>query len=236
MVTRRLLAAASGPAGVIAVAVALTASIGFAATLTVTSAHLTVLEAPVGPPDGPGDPGGPGACPSPCVLTAVADAYVSNAEPSANFGSATVLRTNPHTTGQGPSTNHRLSYVRFDLATLPPGATISSATLTLHRESTGTRTYGVQPVSTHWEEGSVTWNDRPTVTGTEVQVQVTGSTATWNVTAHVQGFHAQPQSNHGWRLRDATNTANNTSVFRSREHSTGPGPTLIVTYTLPEGG
>ena len=83
------------------------------------------------------------------------DAYVSSAEPNANFGSSTLLLVSE---GQ-------ISYLRFDI---PDLGGVSSAELRLVAATSGD-TATVWPVaSTTWEEETITWNTRPFLGGSAI--------------------------------------------------------------------
>jgi hypothetical protein len=83
------------------------------------------------------------------------DAYVSDAEPDANFGNSTLLLVSA---GQ-------ISYLRF---TVPDLGDVASATLSVVAATSGD-TATVWPVaSTSWEEETVTWNTRPFLGGTSI--------------------------------------------------------------------
>lgn len=56
-----------------------------------------------------------------------------------------------------------ISYVKYDLSTIPPGATIESASLKLKSETfiEGNRWVVVRNTSVDWTEDSITWDNRP---------------------------------------------------------------------------
>jgi hypothetical protein len=82
-----------------------------------------------------------------------ADAYVSQVQPTANFGSAKDLRTNG-------SPRIRRSYLRFDLATVSGG--IVRATLRLYSKAGNAINYEVRAVpDPTWREETITYRTAP---------------------------------------------------------------------------
>jgi hypothetical protein len=174
-----------------------------------------------------------------------ADSYVARGSATTNFGTVVEIRVNPHTASGNPTNNHLISFIRFDLSTIPSGATVTAATLSLRRLTGPTSTYDVQRVTTGtgtvpWTEGGITWNNRPqTVTGTATSAAV-GSSGAANVAFtgtdlrdDVAAWVANSSVNYGWRLIDA-GTGNNTSTFVSKDSPPAIGalPSLSVTYSV----
>lgn len=99
------------------------------------------------------------------VLGVVEDAVVHSYEPWRNtpLGAEEWLRSGTDV-GRGV---HWVSYLRFDLSTVPPATSVASATLQLplaEDASVGTFKYAVHGVTSEWDEGSVTWARQPGVT------------------------------------------------------------------------
>ncbi|HEY3342273.1 MAG TPA: DNRLRE domain-containing protein [Anaerolineae bacterium] len=93
------------------------------------------------------------------TFVAVADAYIDSALPTTNYGSDVTVRL--HNTNPA-----RRGLLRFDLSSLPVGAQILSATLTLSVSSDGSPVAGdVLAVNGGWEEGTVTYANAPAVGG-----------------------------------------------------------------------
>ena len=73
-----------------------------------------------------------------------ADAYVTTAQPSANFGSSSLLAVQAGTT----------SYVRFNLGALPANASIAKATLRLYVNAVvAPGSFDVHQVDSGWTRG-----------------------------------------------------------------------------------
>ena len=91
----------------------------------------------------------------------VADARVERDDPDRNIGDGVMLQVDsPNEDGLG----EMQSYLKFDV-TIPAGATITSATLTLWVRPTGTNgtqhNVHVYSVSNDWTESGITWNNKP---------------------------------------------------------------------------
>lgn len=126
------------------------------------------------------------------------------------------------------------SYVKFDLSTLPSDATIESATI---RMVGGPATISSTPVlarrvTSSWRESTMTFDDRPSTTGSGV---VTGTAVesggievlTFDVRSAVAA-RATATLVHGWELRS---NGNNDSWWYSSEWGiASERPTLTVTY------
>lgn len=150
------------------------------------------------------------------------------------------------------------SLLRFSqLGTIPPAATITSATLRLY----GVPSSGVVPGNTYypgspytpgdnrvyiskvtstWSEGTVTWNTQPTVDPPAITIPLSATQWNWNYTnsspalvAMIQDMVTNPAANFGFQLRLEDETNYRSMIFGSSDHTDSTlWPELEVTYTL----
>lgn len=118
------------------------------------------------------------------VLEPVADAFVSSPAPDSNYGRNNELLVDPFS---------EQVYLRFDLGKLPPGVTITSATLTAlayggwaYGGDGNVYTYLVPDDS--WGEDTITWNNKPAVSGTHLGFWWLWYNGDWEQ----QGINADP--------------------------------------------
>ena len=154
-----------------------------------------------------------------------ADTFVSSATPKINYGPAIAL-----VVGQGST-----SYVRFNLAGVPAGASISKATLRLYVDAVAKNgTFDVYRLNNSWAENTLTYNTPPPPLGASV-TNGTGvfiTSASWNqfllidITALAQGWVNGTIPNNGVALA-LTSGSNGSFSFDSKESLlTGDGPEL----------
>lgn len=86
------------------------------------------------------------------TLNPTADAYVNQAAPSTNYGSAPILNA-------GASPNMR-SYLKFVIPRLN-NTTITSATLRLYANSSSTAGVSARSAGNSWQEGTIHWTGSP---------------------------------------------------------------------------
>ena len=163
-------------------------------------------------------------------VLADADTYAWSANPTTNYGTDTgLLVRDPTGTAQD-----RLSYLRFDLAPIPPAITIESAVLHLYAvPGSSPLPVKVHAVTTPWSEMSLTWNFRPTpgaLLGT-MNVLSAGVYYQLDLTSHVQTLYTAG-ADLDLALLDDT-SANLLVRFGSRNGATNR-PKLVVTYATGE--
>ena len=102
------------------------------------------------------------------TILASADATVSKAEPTRNFGTSTVLRL------KYDSSN---AYVRFGVVGIT--GQVTSAKLRLYVTDASSTATGVHLVSSSWSETGITWNNAPAIGGTALSSRSASTAGTW---------------------------------------------------------
>lgn len=160
------------------------------------------------------------------TLTASHDSWLDQAAPTANMGSHTTLDV----TSKAVSRNAR-AVVRFNLPLVPAGCSVVEARLRMYnRAPTGGRTLHALRNAASWSEKKVTWSNQPDTAGTAATAltPLTAAWMDWTVTAQVQEMYSV--SNHGFKIRDASEDAVGArQTFDSSEASANK-PQLLITF------
>jgi hypothetical protein len=200
------------------------AQAGFAASLALTSAHLTAVTKTYG-------------AQVTCTLAAAADSYVDKFSATTNFGTNTLLNVSPN------SLTTERAFIRFDLTSCSPAIPIdalvrsASLRLTVATLTTATRTVELRTAMSAWTETVVTWNNQPVASATVsaslsvALATAAGTVLTWSASADVQAFVSGAATNVGWRLGDSAEGVALGPVLSldAREAATGQ-PQLVVVY------
>ncbi len=163
-----------------------------------------------------------------------------------NYGTDIYIKAYCIPGAQGGQNTNR-AVVEFDLTSIPAGATIVSAHLTLYATGYinsniqghwGSNTATLSRITSAWIENSVTWNSAPS-TITQNQVTLTQSTNaaqdyTSDVTGMVQDMIINPSSSFGFFLSLVTeNPSNSSGLFFHSSDGGDPNkwPKLEIVYT-----
>ncbi len=152
-----------------------------------------------------------------------ADTYVSAEMPATSFGSEALVGV-----GTGDWQTGIKAYIRFDLAQIPVGSTVSSAKLRLY--CTGLFDNGyvvVARASENWTE-SLTWQNLPGSETPAIPSTPSGQSTWWeiDVSSIVRKWIENGDTNRGFSLEGEKGLV----MFRSREASSNR-PQLVITYT-----
>ncbi|MGE3817834.1 MAG: DUF4347 domain-containing protein, partial [Isosphaeraceae bacterium] len=174
------------------------------------------------------------------------DTYLNNNAKTFNYGLSPSLVVDKSGGGYGD----QRALLRFDLASIPANAIITSATLLMEaRQNGGAFNNDVYEVTQNWEEGTLNgtagtanWNQRlagtawTTLGGTfnatavaTLNTALTGQHA-WNVTSLAQAWIAGTKVNNGLLLA-SPDSGTSTVTYDSREGAIPP--VLAIDYVLP---
>lgn len=196
-----------------------------------------------------------------CTLIPTADSYVDEDNPTTNFDAGNLLDVRGNDSNFGtPIYGIYRALVQFNVssassgncvetgAPLPATSTVWLASLQLYDFSppVTSETQQLYRLSASWTEGTVTYNNQPTVPGGtpgSTFVETTAGTQSWDVTTEVRSFWNGSLTNYGWRIFSANETLG-TGDGRSTSYcgknggnaaciTSGPtynGPKLVIQY------
>ena len=151
-------------------------------------------------------------------ITPLGDAYINSSSPGENYGTAGVLSVD------GTATT---SYIQFNLASIPAGATLSLATLKLYVNSVNNPgSFNVEYISGSWSESTIDYSNAPALGNTIASdVAITNADKNQyiliNVTSAVEAWLSGSETNNGIAL-----VANSTfhATFDSKENTNTSHP------------
>jgi hypothetical protein len=163
-------------------------------------------------------------------LLPTGDTYVDAAAPDANYAAGEVLLV-----GRDEFLQERFALLQFDLASLPAGAQIATATLelalTVADPGAPPVELRIEQVQEPWQANTANWNNRPATLDTGMSNTVSeqaGAYIHWDATALARAWLADASSNNGLAIRGPATTFA-ARGFGSAEF--GKPPRLVVQYT-----
>ncbi len=177
------------------------------------------------------------------------DAFLASGAPTINFSNHPELAATAWTCNDAPCNGRGL--LQFDLSTIPVGAIITNARISLFAAPqplvslagfppmNGNNQSLLQRVTSAWNEGTVTWNTAPTITTTNQVVLTQSISSTQNylnidVKNMVQDMINNPASSFGFLLRLSTESFYTSMIFASSDNSNANlWPEITIEYTLP---
>lgn len=171
------------------------------------------------------------------------DAYIKQEKPDERRGGDSELSIKTETG------KLERSLLQFDLSSLPAGATVNSATLSLYVKaaSGGAVTINARGLTADWTESEVTWKARNkaanqlwTTQGGDFGATVSSTSVddtkdvwrSWNVATLVTGWLSNPASNFGVILESPVTNPKTDKVFKSSDDGTSAQrPKLEVCYS-----
>jgi len=173
------------------------------------------------------------------TLVSVMDAHVILGDSATNYGDAEqLLVADPH------ESDISRAYVRFDLDTIPEGASVNWARLRLYNVTAMDECaeIGVYCVLESWDESTITWASQPDIASHDEFEDIVNlgddggmKWVEWNLTDLTTVWLSGSTSNNGIVVKVPVEKANWYCVrtFLSREsHETELRPELIVSYDL----
>jgi hypothetical protein len=170
-----------------------------------------------------GAKGGLACAPGKATVPITADTKISQKKPTTNFGRSATWAVGPNPTGTGSLDT---SFVRFPLATLPPGCTVTDAELlvTGHQRKPHVRHDQVviyRNVKRPWQERALAFNDNPTIQDNSHAIFDGAWPGPWNVTKLVQRMYQAGVPNYGLMIYGG-NIRGGRVIVDSRESSQPP--------------
>ena len=160
---------------------------------------------------------------------------MANHSPDTNWGTAPNLDVEGDTVGRVEWT-----LIQFDLPAFKPGVIINSAKLYAYHYSytydPGTVTIVIHRLLGPWDEGTVTWNNKPSYDST-IEATLTKTAGDWgwwiwDITELIKKWIQQGIVNYGLMLRMTAYTGTYGAVsFSSKENKLYPHGYLVIDYT-----
>lgn len=164
------------------------------------------------------------------------DSYIDFDNPTLNFS------VNPNLIMESSvaSIEKKKGLLKFDLSSIPAGALINSATLSLWTISYATipsdKNHSLYRNTQDFVESTVNWNTRPTIGGliiTEPISTIAGTENQFDITTAVQNWVDGVWSNYGMTLQRASAGEISLAYVGSSDNSTATyRPKLVVNYTI----
>lgn len=161
-------------------------------------------------------------------ITAEVDTYVASSEPTTSFGTSGTLIGGRVTT---PSEKCYEAYIKFDLSSIPAGASIESGTALLYATDTDGNSVNLGWISSAWNEAT-TWNTKPTIGGFVDDHIFTSGINEIDITSTVQYWI--DNTNYGLAVyAGALDTANVELVSEDNVVVEERRPKLRIEYVVP---
>jgi bacillolysin len=179
--------------------------------------------------------------PSTVYLSSIADSDVAQGYPDVNNGTANVMIAG-YDEYFSPNALILRSLVKFDISSIPSGASVSSALLRVYYVgywdyADYSRTITSYRPASDWTETGVTWNNAPAPAESYGYVNIVSNNS-WgyvyiDVTALVQGWVNGSIPNYGVMLRGPEVSGSDASwrEFYTREGGSSYTPQLVITYS-----
>ena len=169
------------------------------------------------------------------TLYATQDCYVRSTDPNTNYNTGYLY------VGSLPLPRDYVTFIKFDVSTIPAGSTINSATLSFACTTNGNYDYeffNVYELSSSWTETGATWNNGPSWWTTPYSQIYGGDPGTpvwldWDVTDLVDDWVNGSRTNYGFAVMMQGNFFQGLNArleFHSSENTAVPS--LYVNFTV----
>jgi trimeric autotransporter adhesin len=164
-------------------------------------------------------------------ITPLGDAYTNSADPTTNYGANVLLYVDGA---------KEITYIQFDLASIPAGASVSQATLKLYVNGVTTAgSFNVDYVTGSWAESTIDGSNAPPL-GSAIASNVSVTSADknqyilMNATSAVQAWLSGSETNNGIAL--VANSTFNASFDSKENTTTSHPPELDIVFAPGSGG
>jgi len=153
------------------------------------------------------------------------DTYVDASAPTTNYNGSAILITRKVTS----TFDYRYILLQYDISNLPVADNISSAVLYMYASSVPSPPYSVnlQRNTTSWDETTVTWNTKPTLSGSNFASFASITTTGWknvDITTQVKNWRDGTHTNYGMGI----GTSQTFNLGFDSENGANP-PYLLIT-------
>src|SRR5579872_3826210 len=149
------------------------------------------------------------------------DVYISSGSAGSNFNTGAAAQKLLATSGE-------TSLIQFDLTAYPAGSVVNAAYLRVYQNTVTTAgTLSFSLITSSWNENSVTYNTRPTISAPFAST-TSGAVNTYllvNVTAQVQNWIANPATNFGLAISGVGSAS---VAFDSKENTLTSHPAELL--------
>ncbi len=169
------------------------------------------------------------------------DTFIDELQKDNNYGLLSQLIARRGGTGYKLHT-----LTKFDISSIPPGTTISSAAVHFYYYHYNDGNPSGKPLTINrilqdWDESTVTWNNKPTHDGTVIDtITMPGSTdqwIEWDVSTEIQNFIDGVANNYGWKIIDISSSGFFSMIyFWSKDYGGDLNlhPYLEIEYESPQ--
>lgn len=169
--------------------------------------------------------------------TPEADAYVSQNNPTINYGTSPFLLN--YSSSVPSMAGRHDSLVKFNVSAIPAGSTVETAELRLTATGAANSDYfEIGKALNSWTETGVTWNNSPGQATAFILAINNNATPSFHsdsfsgLKSAVQGWVSTPGQNYGLYLR--INSGSSATFYSKDDGTASRHPTLVITYREPQ--